>query len=90
LVRWAQPAEVSDPTDGRIIHLAGLNLSRSWAIDGVLSVLPPEDRRRPALAAARSAHEAAGMKHVFSGHYEGEHWLATFAVYLLSRAGRTP
>lgn len=90
LGRWAQPAEVSDPTDGRIIHLAGLNLSRAWAIDGVLSVMPAEDRRRPALAAARSAHEAAGMKHVFSGHYEGEHWLATFAIYLLTRAGRTP
>ena len=32
-------------------------------------------------------HEAAGLKYVFSGHYEGEHWLATFAVYHLSNAG---
>jgi hypothetical protein len=39
------------------------------------------------LQSARDAHEAAGLQYVFSGFYEGEHWLATFAVYLLTRAG---
>lgn len=87
LGQWGRPAEVSDPTDGRIIHLAGPNLNRAWNLGGTLSVLPPADPRRVALAAALQAHEAAGLGFVFSGHYEGEHWLATFAVYHLSQAG---
>lgn len=90
LGRWARPADVSDPTDPRIIHLAGLNLSRAWAMGGILSALGPGDPRRSALESALTAHEAAGLQHVFSGHYEGEHWLATFAVYLVSRAGLGP
>jgi len=87
LGQWGRPAEVSDPTDGRIIHLAGLNLNRAWNLGGILSVLPPADPRRAALEAAMQAHETAGLDYVFSGHYEGEHWLATFAVYHLSQAG---
>jgi hypothetical protein len=87
LGQWGRPAEVSDPTDGRIIHLAGLNLSRAWALRGVLSALAPGDARRAMLEPSMMAHEVAGLKYVFSGHYEGEHWLATFAVYHLSDAG---
>ena len=81
---WGRPAEVSDPTDGRIIHLAGLNLNRALNLHGILSMLAPGDSRRSALEASRQAHEAAGLQYVFSGHYEGEHWLATFAVYQLT------
>jgi hypothetical protein len=33
-------------------------------------------------AALRHAEDA--LTHVASGHYEGEHWLASFAVYMLS------
>jgi hypothetical protein len=84
LGQWGRPAEVSDPTDGRIIHLAGLNLNRAWNLRGILSVLPPADSRRAVLESAMQAHETAGLNYVFSGHYEGEHWLATFAVYLLT------
>ena len=87
LGNWGHAAEVSDPTDGRLIHLAGLNLNRAWALSGVRSVLPPGDVRRETLDAAIRVHEEAGLRHVFSGHYEGEHWLATFAVYHLTRAG---
>ena len=84
---WGRPVEVSDPTDGRIIHLAGLNLNRAWNLRGVLSVLAAADPRRATLEAAMQAHEAAGLSYVFSGHYEGEHWLATFAVYHVTHAG---
>jgi len=87
LERWAQPAQVSDLSDGRLIHLAGLNLSRAWVLRGVMSVLTVTDSRQAPLAAAASAHEAAGLSHVFSGNYAGEHWLATFAVYLVTRTG---
>ena len=86
-----QPASVSDVTDPKIVHLAGLNLSRAWTQRGTLQALPHGDPRRAALAASAEAHCAAGLQYVFSGHYEGEHWLATFAVYLLTDAGiRTP
>ena len=87
LGNWATAAEVSDLSDARIIHLVGLNLSRAWTLRGVASGLAPDDPRRATLEAAVRMHEAAGLKHVFSGHYEGEHWLATFAVYHVSNAG---
>ena len=87
LGKWAQPAEVSDLMDPRIVHLVGLNLSRAWALQGVVSALTPDDPRRAVLEKAERLHADAGLRMVFSGHYEGEHWLATFAVYYLTRAG---
>jgi hypothetical protein len=82
------PATVSDISDPKIGHLAGLNLSRAWTQRGVLLALPADDPRRPALEKSVRAHAESGLGYVFSGHYEGEHWLATFAVYLLTDAGR--
>ena len=87
LGNWARAAEVSDLTDPRIVHLVGLNLCRAWTMRGVASALAPGDARRAVLEGASKLHEAAGLKHVFSGHYEGDHWLATFAVYHVSDAG---
>jgi hypothetical protein len=46
--------------------------------------LPPEDDAYQVLAEAAGRHERASLPHVVSGDYMGEHWLATFAVYLLS------
>ena len=82
-----KPAQVSDVTDPKIVHLVGLNLSRGWTQQGVLSALPADDPRRVALQDSITAHTEEGMKYVFSGHYEGEHWLATFSVYLLTQVG---
>ena len=82
-----RPAIVSDPSDPKIVHLAGLNLSRGWTQHGVLTALPKDDPRRPVLQHSVAAHTQAGLGYVFSGHYEGEHWLATFAVYLLTEVG---
>lgn len=81
------PAIVSDPTDPKIVHLAGLNLSRGWTQNGVLHALSANDPRRDVLQRSVAAHTKAGLDYVFSGHYEGEHWLATFAVYLLTEVG---
>ncbi len=82
-----QPAVVSDVTDPKIVHLAGLNLSRAWTQNGVLTALPPGDPRRDALQKSVDAHTKAGLDYVFSGNYAGEHWLATFAVYRLTDVG---
>jgi hypothetical protein len=87
LGNWAKAAEVSDLSDARIVHLVGLNLSRAWTLSGVISALAADDPRRATLERSVGLHEAAGLKHVFSGNYEGEHWLATFAVYHVSNAG---
>ena len=87
---WGRPAEVSDPTDGRIIHLAGLNLNRAWNLRGVLAALAATDPRRSVRDSSLHTPAAAGLQYVFSGHYEGEHWLATFAVYHVSHAGLQP
>ena len=84
---WATPAEVSDLSDPRIVHLVGLNLSRAWTLRGIASALPANDPRRRILDPAMQAHTAAGLRYVFSSHYEGEHWLGTFAVYHLTECG---
>ena len=81
------PARVSDVTDGKLVHLAGLNFNRAWTQAGVASALADSDPRRKVLEASIIAHREAGMAYVFSGHYEGEHWLATFAVYVLTGSG---
>lgn len=82
-----KPAVVSDPSDPKIVHLAGLNLSRAWTQYGVLSALPADDPRRTVLVRSIDEHSKSGLDYVFSGHYEGEHWLATFAVYGLTEVG---
>lgn len=79
------PVSVSDLNDGHLVHLVGLNLSRSWAMRGVASCVRGSERSY--LLAAAEKHEAAGLAQVSSGSYEGEHWLGSFAVYLMTRAG---
>ncbi|MBT3339403.1 MAG: DUF2891 domain-containing protein [Planctomycetes bacterium] len=81
------PVVVPDVTDGKIVHLAGLNLSRAWCLRGIASALRADDSRQTVCAEAAQRHTDAGLAYVFSGHYEGEHWLASFAVYLLTGAG---
>ncbi len=78
------PVQVSDVTDPKLVHLAGLDLSRAWCLNGIAKRLPNEDPRKALLAEAAIEHGRVGMDYVFSGHYEGEHWLATFAVYWLT------
>ena len=76
-----EPVEVSDVTDGKLVHLAGLDLSRAWALRGISAALADGDPRRRILRQAAGRHAEMGYRYVFSGHYEGEHWLATFAIY---------
>jgi hypothetical protein len=79
-----KPATVTDRTDPQIVHLDGLNLSRAWCMRGIAAALPDDDPARKALAESAHRHAEAGLRHVASGDYAGEHWLASFAVYLLS------
>ncbi len=81
-----EPAHVSDRTDPKIVHLDGLNLSRAWCMKAIAGALPNNDPARPILAASARRHAQATLPHIANGHYEGEHWLASFAVYLLTKA----
>ena len=82
-----EPTRVVDPTDGKLYHLAGLNLSRAWMLDGIASRLPAADPRRKTFAALSARMRAAGIESISSEHYEGGHWLGSFAVYLVSGRG---
>jgi Protein of unknown function (DUF2891) len=72
------PTTVSDRSDGKIVHLDGLNLSRAWCWRALAEFTPDPEAARQ----AAQAHIDASLPHV-SGDYMGEHWLATFAVLAL-------
>jgi hypothetical protein len=78
-----EPAKVSGRSDPELAHLDGLNLSRAWCMRQIAAALPAHDAMRAVLVAAAARHATAGLDHVATGDYMGEHWLATFAVYLL-------
>jgi len=84
-VNWLPVVVSPDPSDPKLAHLDGLNLSRAWMLQGILSALPADDPRRPALASAAEAHRRAGLAAVTGEHYEGGHWLCSFAVYLTTQ-----
>ena len=84
---WLQPAVVTDPADGKLAHLDGLNLSRAWMLEGIAAGLPNDDPRIPSLRAAAAAHRSSGLRAVTGAHYEGGHWLGSFAVYLVTGRG---
>jgi Protein of unknown function (DUF2891) len=84
---WLQPGVVTDRADPKLAHIDGLNLSRSWMLEGIAHGLPKGDPRIPALLAIAAQHRNAALPAVTGERYEGGHWLGTFAVYLTSGAG---
>lgn len=78
------PAEISDPTDGQIAHLHGLNLSRAWAFFTLADVLGPDDPRHVIFHAAADRHASASLDDVAGSHYMVEHWLMVYAVLYLT------
>jgi hypothetical protein len=81
---WLPPGVVTDRADPKLAHLDGLNLSRAWMLEGIARGLPAGDARIAALHAAARAHRDAALPAVTGEHYEGGHWLGTFAVYLVT------
>ena len=79
-----EPAKVTDRTDPQLAHLDGLNLSRPWCLRNIAAGLPKDDPRRKILLESAARHAEAALAHVASGDYAGEHWLASFATYMLS------
>ena len=84
---WLAPAIVTDRSDPKLAHLDGLNLSRAWMLEGTAAGLPPADPRIASLRATARAHREAALPAVTGEHYEGGHWLGTFATYLTTGGG---
>ncbi len=84
LGKLLRPAVVTDRTDPKIVHLDGLNLSRAWCMRSIATALPSNDPARRILTDSARLHGRDALAHVASGDYAGEHWLASFAVYMLS------
>jgi len=85
---WLEPGIVTDRSDPKLAHIDGLNLSRAWMLQGIASGLSAADPRRAALENAAARHGVAALAAVTGEHYEGGHWLGSFAVYLLGGSGR--
>jgi hypothetical protein len=84
---WLPVGLVTDRADPKLAHLDGLNLSRAWMLEGIAVGLPSEDARQGALLAAAKAHRDAALPQVTGEHYEGGHWLGSFATYLVTQRG---
>jgi len=85
--KWLQPVVSPDPSDPKLAHLDGLNLSRAWMLEGIAAGLPKADKRLPAILVTAEEHRRAGLAAVTGAHYEGGHWLGSFAVYLVTKRG---
>lgn len=82
--RLMEPAVVSDRSDGKLVHLDGLNLSRAWCMKRIAKALPENDPARAKLLKSARLHAQDALHSIHSGDYAGEHWLASFATYLLT------
>jgi len=75
-----QPGQVSDRSDGKLVHLDGLNFSRAWVLYG----LSKQDvGNKNNMIAIANAHMEFSLPNVVDGDYAGEHWLASFALWAL-------
>jgi hypothetical protein len=83
-----EPAIVSDHSDPKIVHLDGLNLSRAWCMYGIASSLDKDNPLKILLIRSAEKHIKGALSYISSGNYEGEHWLASFAVLTLSSTGQ--
>jgi hypothetical protein len=71
------PGEVSDRKDGKLVHLDGLNFSRAWCLYGIAAELDGYRHLRK----IADQHMRHSLANITAGSYEGEHWLASFAIY---------
>ena len=69
-------------TDGKIVHLDGLNFSRAWCLRSLARAFDAHDPRRALFLETAETHLQSSIAHV-ADHYMGEHWLATYATMAL-------
>lgn len=77
-----EPGKVSDRTDGKLVHIDGLNFSRAWCLYGIAETLPEYAH----LGQIADEHITYSLPSIVDGNYEGTHWLGTFALYALNHS----
>ncbi|EKB47734.1 DUF2891 domain-containing protein [Cecembia lonarensis] len=78
-----EPGKVSDRTDGKLVHLDGLNFSRAWVLYGLIKAFPVEYGHLIDIA---NDHVTYSLPSIVDDNYEGTHWLGSFAIYALQQA----
>lgn len=81
------PLELRDPKDPRIGHLIGLSFQRAAALRALGQSLPQTDARRELFLRLAETPCLAGQTQMLESGYGGEHWLASFLIYLRSGVG---
>lgn len=71
--------EVSDRTDGHLVHLDGLNFSRAWCLNNLA-----EDRDLEHLKWIANEHVNYSYPNLVGDDYMGGHWLASFALLAIT------
>lgn len=76
---WAA-GKVSDRTDGKLVHLDGVNFSRAWSLNYVAKDIPEFQH----LKNIANKHINYSLPSIVGDSYEGGHWLGSFAIYALN------
>ena len=71
---------VGDRTDGKLVHLDGLNFSRAWVFQSLINQYPKEFSHLQPIV---NKHISYSYPNLVGDSYEGGHWLASFAIYAL-------
>jgi hypothetical protein len=77
-----EPGKILDRTDGKLVHLDGLNFSRAWCLYGIAETLPEYGH----LKIIADEHINYSLPNLMDDNYGGTHWLGTFALYALNKA----
>jgi len=68
-----EPGKVVDRSDGKLVHLDGLNFSRAWCLYSL--------RENDFAHSIANEHLEYSLSKIADGDYAGQHWLASFALY---------
>jgi hypothetical protein len=79
-----ETGKVSDRTDGKLVHLDGVNFSRAWSLNYIAKDLPEYTH----LKNIANQHINYSLPSIVGDSYEGGHWLGSFAIYALNSVAR--
>lgn len=79
-----ETGKVSDRTDGKLVHLDGVNFSRAWSLNEIAKDLPEYAH----LKSIANQHINFSLPSIVDDSYEGGHWLGSFAIYALNSVER--
>jgi len=68
-----EAGKIKDRSDGKLVHLDGLNFSRAWCLYPL--------RQNENAQELANYHLKYSLDKITDGDYAGQHWLASFALY---------